>query len=58
MASASADTDGGYNSWFPDAGEYDCVIEGLAGKAFTDDPGRPTAFKVEVGYSDHTLECS
>jgi hypothetical protein len=29
MASASADTDGGYNSWFPDAGEYDCVIEGL-----------------------------
>jgi hypothetical protein len=29
MKTLSADTDGGYNSWFPDEGMYDCTINGI-----------------------------
>lgn len=29
LATAKADTDGGYNSWFPDPGEYDCLLESI-----------------------------
>jgi len=47
MAAASADTSGGYNAWFPDEGEYDCIIEGVfmtecTGKEWID--GNPTEY--------------
>lgn len=29
MKTVTADNDGGYNTWFPDDGEYDCSIEGV-----------------------------
>ena len=47
MAAAQADTSGGYNSWFPEEGEYDCTIEGVfmtecTGKEWID--GNPTEY--------------
>jgi len=29
MKTVTADNDGGYNSWFPDVGTYDCTINGV-----------------------------